>query len=259
MRGAQVKFAGLVLSRHNYREADMLVKILTDQYGIRTFICHRARKPGFQFAAGILPFTHAQYWGTIKDGFSYITSVRDANQFQHIAGDLMANAYATYVLGLIDLAFPENEPIPQWFNFAKAALQKIDDGVDAQIIGHIAEIQLLGAFGVAPHWQDCTVCGRSDLPLDFSEAYGGVLCSNHWQLDEHRYHVSPRSMYYLRLFSTITLKQLGKVNVAPATKVELRTIIDRLYEDMVGVTPRAKRFLDQMLSGSRKLKPLSPR
>lgn len=259
MAGAQVKFAGLVLARRSYKESDMLVKVLTDQYGKRTFLCHRARKPGFQFAAGILPFTQAQYWGTIKDGFSYITSVRDATQFQAIANDITENAYATYILGLIDLAFPDGEPIPDWYNFARVALTKIDAGLDPQIIGHIAEIQLLGAFGVAPHWQNCVVCGRDDLPLDFSEAYGGVLCSNHWQLDEHRYHVSPRSMYYLRLFSTVHLMQLGSINVAASTKIELRTVIDRLYEDMVGVTPKAKRFLDQMLGSSRKLRPLTPK
>lgn len=260
MAGAQVEFSGLVLVRKNYREADMIVKILTDKFGKRSFLFHRARKPGFQFSGGILPFTQSKYTGTLRDpGFSYITTVRGTTNYQHIAEDLMKNAYATYILGLIDLAFPDNEPIPDWFQFAAEALTKIDAGVDAQIVGHIAEIQLLGAYGVAPHWANCVVCGRDDLPLDFSEEYGGLLCSNHWDLDVHRYHASRRSIYYLRLFSTVNLSQLGTVKVAPATKIELRTIIDRLYEDMVGVTPRAKRFLDQMLGGTRKLKPLQPR
>ncbi len=260
MAGAQVDFAGLVIARHNYRESDMLVKILTDQYGKRMFLFHRARKPGFRFAAGILPFTQATYVGTINaNGLSYVSALRQADQFQTISTDLMQNAYATYILGLIDLAFPDNEPIPLWFNFAATALRKINAGTDAEVMAHIAEIQLLGAFGVAPHWTDCVVCNRSDLPLDFSEEYGGVLCANHWHLDDHRYHVSPRSMYYLRLFSSVALDQINKVAIAATTKRELTTVIDRMYDDMVGVTPRAKRFLNQMLGGSQTLRPLAPR
>ena len=39
-------FEGLVMSRQNYRESDMLVKILTDQFGKKMFLVNRARKPG---------------------------------------------------------------------------------------------------------------------------------------------------------------------------------------------------------------------
>lgn len=259
MAGAQVKFTGLVVARRVYRDADLIVKILTDEFGMRTFICHRARKPGYQFAAGILPFTQAKYWGTIKDGFSFLTSVRDAKQYMHIADDLMANAYATYILSLIDLAFEDGQVITRWYHFAKRALQHIDAGVDPQIVANIAEIQLLSAFGVEPRWQGCVECGRNDLPLDFSELFGGVLCQNHWDKDPRRFHVSARSMYYLRLFSTVDIAKLGKVNVAAATKVELQRVINQIYEDMVGATPRAKRFLNQMLGGRDKLQPLKPR
>lgn len=42
-------FEGLVMSRQNYRESDMLVKILTDRFGKKMFLLNRARKPGFYF------------------------------------------------------------------------------------------------------------------------------------------------------------------------------------------------------------------
>ena len=38
-------FEGLVMSRQNYRESDMLVKILTDRFGKKMFLLYRARKP----------------------------------------------------------------------------------------------------------------------------------------------------------------------------------------------------------------------
>ena len=35
-------FEGLVMSRQNYRESDMLVKILTDQFGKKMVLVNRA-------------------------------------------------------------------------------------------------------------------------------------------------------------------------------------------------------------------------
>lgn len=51
------EFNGLVLARHNYRESDMLVKLMTDRFGKKMFMLHRARKPGFRMAAGF--FCHS--------------------------------------------------------------------------------------------------------------------------------------------------------------------------------------------------------
>lgn len=259
MARRESQFAGLVLSRQNYRESDMLVKLATDQFGKRMFLLHRARKPGFPLAAGILPFTRGQYVGTINDGgLSYLSAVRQAAQFQHIAADITLNAYATYVLGLIDLAVPDGEPLGHWFEFAVTSLKLIDAGFDPAIIANIAEVQLLGAFGVAPDWQGCVIDGRTDLPLDFSEQYGGLLCQQHWGLDDYRFHVQPKALYLLRRFATLDLQQLHSITVSASTKAELRRVLDRIYQDMVGRVPKAKHFLDQMQHWQDQLPPLPP-
>ncbi|WP_203624488.1 MULTISPECIES: DNA repair protein RecO [unclassified Lacticaseibacillus] len=259
MARRDVTFAGLVLSRQNYRESDMLVKLATDQFGKRMFLLHRARKPGFPLAAGILPFTQGTYVGTINEkGLSYLSTVKQVEQFQQIAGDISLNAYATYVLGLIDLAFPDGENLGPWFDFAATSLHLIDAGFDAGIVANIAEVQLLGAFGVAPDWRACVLDGRTDLPLDFSEKYGGLLCQDHWALDDYRFHVQPKALYLLRRFSVTNLHQLHSITVSAATKRELRRVLDRIYQDMVGTVPKAKRFLDQMQSWQDKLPPLHP-
>ncbi|WP_155287203.1 DNA repair protein RecO [Lacticaseibacillus zhaodongensis] len=259
MASAPQDFKGIVLSRYNYKESDLLVKILTREFGKRMFLFRRARKPGFKMAVGVMPFTASNYVGVIRSsGLSYVNTLRGSEEFSNISADIERNAYATYVLALIDLAFSDNVAVPQWYDFAETALRRIDSGADPQIISNIAEVQLLTAFGVGPHWQNCVVCGRSDLPLDFSDSYGGLLCQNHWGLDEHRYHASQKAIYLLRQFSVVKLEQLGNIKVSPTTKHELRSCLDRIYDDLVGVTPRAKRFLDELNGGSN-LRPLRPR
>lgn len=240
-------FEGLVMSRQNYRESDMLVKILTDRFGKKMFLLNRARKPGFTLGAGILPFTHADYIGEVREsGLSYLSAIKNATQYRQISDDITLNAYAAYIFGLIDLAFPDGRPVGFWFNQIKQALYLIDSGLDPQIIANVIEVQMLKEYGVEPNWRGCVIDGRADLPLDFSESYGGLLCQNHWDKDPHRLHASPRAIFYLRRFSTLDLNKVERINVKPDTKAELRRILDVIYTDMVGVTPKAKRFLDQM-------------
>lgn len=240
-------FEGLVMSRQNYRESDMLVKILTDRFGKKMFLLNRARKPGFTLGAGVLPFTHADYIGEVREsGLSYLSTIKNATQYRQISDDITLNAYAAYIFGLIDLAFPDGRPVGFWFNQIKQALYLIDSGLNQQIIANVIEVQMLKEYGVEPNWRGCVIDGRADLPLDFSESYGGLLCHNHWDKDPHRLHASPRAIFYLRRFSTLDLNNVERINVKPDTKAELRRILDVIYTDMVGVTPKAKRFLDQM-------------
>lgn len=260
MSRAPQDFRGIVLSRYHYKESDLLVKLLTDQFGKRMFLFRRARKPGFKMTAAVLPFTVSDFVGQINHpGLSFVQTVRGSTQFTHISSDLTLNAYASYILALLDLAFDEGVALNRWFEFTVQALRRIDEGTDPQIVTNIAEIQLLPAFGVGPNWRGCSICGRSDLPLDFSDRYGGLLCADHFEADPRRYHASPRAIFYLRRFSTLDMNQLGQVAVAEETRRELRTLIDRMYDGLVGVQPKAKRFLDEINGAGSQLKALKPR
>ncbi|MDN5952095.1 MAG: DNA repair protein RecO, partial [Loigolactobacillus coryniformis] len=174
-------FNGIVMLRKDYRERDMLVKILTDRFGKKMFFIRGARKKGFRLAAAILPFTHGTFVGNIRDeGLSFINTAKEYRQWQTISQDITLNAYATYILSLVDAAFPDGQPLERWYEQTDLALRYIDDGFDPQIITNIMEVQLLQIFGVAPRLESCVVCQRTDLPLDYSQRYGGLLCQQHW-------------------------------------------------------------------------------
>lgn len=249
-------FNGIVMLRKDYRERDMLVKILTDHFGKKMFFIRRARKRGFSLAAAILPFTHGTYIGNTRaDGLSFINTAKNYRQWQSISQDITLNAYATYILNLIDVAFPDGQVIAEWYQRALFALNAIDEGFDPQIITNIIEIQLLQPFGVAPRLESCVVCQRTDLPFDYSQRYGGLLCKQHWQLDPYRFHASARAIYLMRLFSVINLQQINSISVKATTKQELRRMLDRIYQDDIGLSLKSKHFLDQMDQWDQVMKP----
>ena len=163
------EFSGIVVSKRDYKERDLLVKILTNRYGYKTFYIRGAKKRGFRLGAIILPFSHGRYLGSINDdGLSYLSTGKEIDQYQNIFNDIMLNAYASYVLGLGEAAIKDDCILAsQWYRKIERALQLIDQGVNPLIIVSIMEIQMLELFGVAPEWRFCAVCGnqRSSLTI----------------------------------------------------------------------------------------------
>lgn len=258
MARVTTQFTGIIMYRQDYRERDLLVKMLTDKLGPTMFLVKNAKKRGFKMGADILPFTHGTYLGSLDNaGLSFINSAGETKQYRNIASDISKNAYATYILALVDSAFNDGQSIGGWFNQVGAALALIEQGQDEQVVANIIETQLLVAFGVAPVWDRCVVCGHSDRLLDFSEQYGGMLCQNHWHLDNHRLHLDRKTVYYLQRFSTINLQKLNAIRINPHTKRRLQQVLDTLYDNQVGLNLKAKRFIRQMNQWEEKLGKLS--
>ncbi|UQS86542.1 DNA repair protein RecO [Nicoliella spurrieriana] len=242
-----VVFNGILLYRRNYRENDMLVKFFTNENGTKMFLIRRGRKQGFKMSADILPFTYGKYEGSIsQDGLSYIKEPIETHHYQQISADILLNAYATYIMSLIDTALPEGVANHKWFNQLFYALELINHAIDPAVVTNIVEIQLLELFGVQPWLRDCVICHRNDLPLDYSAAYNGLICSQHWHMDPLRFGLSQRTVYWFRKFSVVELKKIRTIDLNQTTKTQLRKLLDSIYDDTVGIHPKSKRFLEEM-------------
>lgn len=241
------RFHGILLYRKAYREHDLLVKFFTAEFGKKMFLIRGAKRQHYKMAADIMPFTYGIYEGSIaKDGLSYLNNSRKTEHYFHIIHDIDLNAYATYIMGLLDAALDDGQVSKKWFNKLFYGLRLIDQGLDPEIITNIFEIQLLNIFGVAPHLKNCVLCGKTDLPLDFSEKYGGLICQRHWGHDPYRFHLKPETVFDLQRLSCISLRRIGKISVHKTTKKQLRRLLDSIYHDSVGLHLRSKHFLDEM-------------
>lgn len=240
---------GLILFAKNHREKDKLVKIFTEKYGKRMFFVRNAMRKNNPLTVAIQPFTEAVYVGKInEEGLSFLNDAKEVTSFQKIQQDIFISAYATYLLNLADVAIEDGVYDPALYGFTKNILQLMDGGKDPQILTNIFEIQILERFGLDFDWLHCRICGKTQGKFDFSSAYHGVLCEEHFYKDPRRYHSSPRAVHFIRMFSSITLEQINSISVSEQTKRELREMIDALYEEFVGVSLKSKQFIDKMAS-----------
>lgn len=249
------EFEGIVLSVREYRESDHLVKIFTDRFGKLMFFTKGTGKRNSKLKSAILPFTKSTYIGDVRNkGLSFINDAKDQELYKSMQTDIFLNAYATYLLNLTDVAIEDRVPDGALYHRLSASLREIDEGSDPVIIMNIFEVQLLPYFGVAPEWRGCRVCGNTEGPFDYSLQYAGLLCQQHWHMDTHRYHASQKSIYFLRLFSRISLDQIGSINVKEETKKEIQFLIDQIYDDSVGIYLKSKGFIKKMYDWGNVLK-----
>ncbi|SUP61329.1 Uncharacterised protein [Weissella viridescens] len=83
------------------------------------------------------PLTMATYEGTInRTGLSFINDVKQSKLPRVFIEDVEKNAYMLYILGLIDAAYVDNQPIAHWFDEAKLAEAKMVAGFDAQALAN---------------------------------------------------------------------------------------------------------------------------
>lgn len=240
-------FFGIVVKRQRYREKDALITILTKEYGFKTFLVRGTQGPKSKISGSVIPFSYGDYSGLVKDeGLSYLNSASNVKQFDEIIQDIELNAYATFLFDLMSNAFL-NEVVPEeWYKELFKALLYIDNGYDAQIVVNILQMHLLKVFGVEPNMDSCVVGGETSGHFDFSVILGGLICSKHFAQDVHRLHLSEKTVYFLRMFSKITLKQISSINLKESNKDLIQHAIDAIYIGSVGSYPKSKTFIDNM-------------
>lgn len=248
-----IESRGIVLYHRDYREDDKLVKIFTEQAGKLMFFVKHANRS--RLISMIQPLTLADMYLKINDdGLSYIEDIHEVQSFQGINQDLFRLSYATYILALADASIQDRQPDPALFTFLEQTLQLMDRGLDYEILTNIFEMQILSRFGVALNVHECCVCHRVGLPFDFSFRLGGVLCPDHYDLDERRAHWDPNALYLLDRFQAVKFSELETISIHDEMKKELRKCLDQLYDEYVGIHLKAKKFIDSLGSWGEILK-----
>lgn len=249
-------FQGIVMYQRTYKEKDLMVKILTKQAGKRMFYIKNGKSKRYPYAAEIQPLTIATFEGVLNEkGLSFIDEVKEAKLPTQLMLDVERNAYATYILGLLDAAFVDNQNLLPWYERAERALRLLNDqpDFDAQGLANWFELHLLTVFGIGIKWDGCVIDGRRDIPLDFSEKYNGVLCQEHWQLDEQRMHAEPRAVRLLMKLAETELKNINSLVLKTDSKTDMARILDKIYDDQVGIHLKAKSFIQQLNDWQNKL------
>lgn len=238
---------GIVFKRKKYREADLLVKIMTKDNGIISLIVKGALKPNSKLNSATLLFSYGNYViYTSGKGLSVLRTFKEVKQYNNLYQDLTKTAYASFIFDIIDHAFLEYQPLAKYYELVSLAIQKINSDADPEMITQIVQMQALAAYGVEPELRRCVICKKTQGIFDYSIKLGGIVCSDHFATINSCLGLKPKQTALLRTIGLLPISKLGTIHVNDETKKATRKAIDRIYRQTIDLNLKTKKFLDEL-------------
>lgn len=243
-----IEVSGLVFKQKKYKDFDVLSKIMTAENGIFTLLIKGGLKPKSRLLPATINFSYGNYLiNTNYCGLSVLRNYKVVHQLEHIYFDFKGNAYANYLLDLVDHAYADYQPLGKNYYLVFNALVKINEGIDNEIICQMVELKLLSAFGTMPEFRHCVFCDASQGIFDFSLPLGGIVCKNHFGSANTRMCLDVKTMGLIRTLALIDIQQLGQINISDNLKQQSRKFIDILYEQYLDLHLKTKKYLKEVL------------
>jgi DNA repair protein RecO (recombination protein O) len=242
------KVEGIIIRTNAYGETNKIITMFTRELGKVGVMARGARKPSSRLASVSQIFTYGSFLIQIGAGLGTLQQGESLSSMKHIKSDIIATAYASYVVELTDKGLEDRKANPYLFELLYQTLNYMNEGLDLEILTMIYEIKMLGVIGLYPHLNSCVNCGITEGRFSFSIGGGGLLCHQCQEKDIYRLQISAATVRLLRLFHTFDMNRLGNISVKEETKIELKNVISRFYEEYSGLMLKSKRFLNQLQS-----------
>ncbi|MBB5173931.1 DNA repair protein RecO [Texcoconibacillus texcoconensis] len=240
------KVEGIVIRTQDYGETNKIVTLITRENGKVAMMAQGAKRPKSRFASASQLFVYGQFVYRPSSGLGTLNQGDVIDLFRDIKNDLMLTSYAAYVVEMLDRLTDERVRNPYLFELVYQMLQRLNEGVDPEVLLRIYETKMLTQAGVAPRLNGCVGCGETTSQFSFSLQQGGVLCEVCKTSDPYRYDVDQAVIKLLRGFLHLDLQRIGEVSLKERTKKQLRHVLNDYYDAYVGLNLKSKRFLEQM-------------
>ncbi|MEO4052249.1 DNA repair protein RecO [Solibacillus sp. CAU 1738] len=240
------KWEGIVLKARAYGESNKIVTLLTREAGKVAVMARGAKKPTSRLAGVTQPFMYGSYLVQRTSGMGTLQQGEHFNAMRTVQTDIMATAYASYIVELVDRLVEEGEPQPFAFEVLQQALTAIDEGYDPEAIALFVDWKMLPFTGVQPVLHGCTSCGAAEGEFAFSFSQGGFLCHRCFHHDAYIIRLSPTQLKLIRMFYMMPIDQVGKLDLKQQTKSFIKKIVTTIYEEQTGLRLKSRSFIEQL-------------
>lgn len=237
----------LVIKSIDYGESGKIVTLFTEGAGKVGVLARGAKKTGSRYAAAAEPFTHGEYVFFRAAGLGTLNSADIIESHRRIREDLLLSAVAAYLAEMTDRVTVDGEAAPRLYRQLLAALAALEDGKDAQVITHIYEMNILAHAGYMPVLDGCAGCGgAADDAAGFSIALGGLVCRGCAGKDGETLKPGEPVIRLLRLFASVDLSRVGRIDLKAETKETLRRVMRRWMDRHLDIRFRSRHVLEQL-------------
>jgi len=240
------KWEGIVLKARSYGESNKIVTLFTREAGKVACMARGAKKPTSRLAGITQPFMHGSFLVQRTTGMGTLQQGEHFNSMRTVQTDIVATAYASYIVELVDKLIDEGQEQPYAFEVLLQALNAIDEGYDPEAITLFVDWKMLPFTGVQPILNCCANCQAVEGEFAFSFTQGGFLCHKCFHLDPYIIRLSPTLVKLIRMFYMMPIDQVGKLELKPQTKTVIKNIVTTIYEEQTGIRLKSRDFITQL-------------
>lgn len=236
------KITGIIISEVTFEEASKIINIFTSD-GIVGVVCKGAKRIKSPFFGVTSSLDYGTYNIVYKEnGLSKLVDADILNDYRNIKKDIKRISYATYIIELATKVY-KHDSNKNIFYLCISCLNKINEGVDPEVITNIIELKLLDYLGIKPVLDECLVCGNKTDIVTISSYKGGYICKN--CIDGERV-VSPSSISFIRGLYYIDINRITKINIDDDIKKEINEFISDYYDRYSGIYLKSRILLDSV-------------
>jgi DNA repair protein RecO len=174
---------GLILKQIDFKEYDVILTVLTKEYGKISLRAAGARRMTSKNAGSILPYTLAEFQLDYRPEQTMfrMKTARTIKLYRHMHEDLAASYAAGAASSTADAftlpgeEFPEKESV---FAYTEKCFSLLDEGRETNLVLCLYLTDMMDLFGIQPEVDGCAVCGSTKVAAVSAEE-GGFLCAEH--------------------------------------------------------------------------------
>ena len=234
-------FKAFVLNSIDYKESSKILYLYTLQ-GQLSVLAHGVKKMNrinrFLSQNGTLI--------NLEISSAKLPSLRDGeiiHDYENIKSDLDKYTYMNHVMELVRHVISDDLDHTKMFAFLEKLFEKMDSGIDEEILSFIFELKLLYFVGYGLNFKKCAVCDKNEF-LVFNVSNGGLVCKEHLSFRDLSYE---KDIYtHLMALYYIDLDKDDIIKLSANERVIIRHIIDMLYAEFISFKTKSREIIKQI-------------
>ena len=240
----------IVLRTVEFSETSLVVTLLTKDFGQIAALAKGARRPKgpFEGSLDLLAVCRVVVIRKNSDALDLLTEAKLHKRFRGAQRSMQRLYAGYYIAEMLRLLTDQNDPHPEVYDLAIDALGQIDgDGPVASSLAYF-DAQALRLLGHAPATQKCTECDADvvkTVRMVFAIIGGGVVCAKCRSKQRQTISVRRDVIDEMERLQSPTTKL--PTHVADSLYGELRSVMNRYIQALVGSQPRMQAFLPTVI------------
>ncbi|TWU37195.1 DNA repair protein RecO [Novipirellula artificiosorum] len=250
----------IVLRTIEFSETSLVVTLFTRDFGRLSGLAKGARRPKgpFEGSLDLLSVCRVVVLRKSTDALDLLTEAKLHRRFRGAERSLPRVYAGYYVAEILRLLTDDHDPHADVYDLTLATLNQIDGVGDVGSSILYYEAQLLRLLGHAPGIDRCTECGADvemSVPrIPFALSTGGVVCRR--CASRHTGVISVQRSTLEQLKQLLDTETRPDVLVTSRLYGELRAVMSRYIQTIVGKVPRTQHLLPQsILTASTRTEP----